>query len=101
MDTSPNSNPDQPEPTDPEAWVREAIARQEERLARSRSCSGVVGQSHTFATFGVSSPGGTIPLAGTFSACINCGVTETDADYQTRLAALTERQPDAPDTPTT
>lgn len=75
----------------PEKWVPEAIAQQEEHIRRSTACQGVRGRSHAFRTFGVPSPDGTIAQSATYQACIVCGVTETDADYQTRLAALHPR----------
>lgn len=85
-----------------ENWVAAAIAQQEEHLKRSRSCSpdrwpnGFT--QHRWADFGVPSRDGTIQGAAMYRACITCGVTETDADYQVRLAATAPPDSSAPRT---
>ncbi len=62
--------------TGPEQWVPAALAAQREHEKRSRSCRGQVGRAHSFRTFGIP----TRP-AVRISRCIDCGVTETQADY--------------------
>lgn len=70
-----------------ESEIREAIAQQEEHLKRSKSCREVPGTAHSFSTFGAPSTDRTIASSAMWQACIVCGVTETDDDYQIRLAA--------------
>lgn len=71
----------------PEKWVPEAIAQQEEYLKRRRGCNGVSLVSHAFRDFGKPGPDGTIANALMWRACIVCGVTETNEDYETKLKA--------------
>lgn len=86
-----HTNNDRADRTDyvgPEKWVPEAIAQQEEHIKRNTSCQGALGRPHSYRTFGVPSLDGTIAGSATYQACIVCGVTETEADYRARLAAL-------------
>jgi hypothetical protein len=63
-----------------ETEIRDAIASQEEHIKRSRSCRGVIGVSHQWATHGN-------PRTGeAFEACIVCNVTKSLQDYEKRLA---------------
>lgn len=94
MSTSPdnqptrdNQTPSQPDPG-PEQWVPEAIAQQEEYLKRMASCGDVPFREHAFREFGVPGPDHTIRREHLYEACIICGVTRTDADYQRRLAGI-------------
>jgi hypothetical protein len=66
--------------TGPEAWVREAIAQQEEHLARSRTCQGLDATGHSWDWFS--------PRPGVrVEQCWRCRVTRTDDDYQALLRA--------------
>ncbi len=70
--------------------IKTAVAQQEEHIRRTRSCAGtpdkggptlpdpIPGQSHSFAQY-AAAPG------VFYRACISCHVTETDADYQTKI----------------
>lgn len=90
MSTSPDNQPshdDQPEPG-PEQWVPDAVAQQEEYLKRMAPCGGVRFREHTFRQFGVPDRNHRIAREHFYDACIACGVTRTDADYQRRLAGL-------------
>jgi hypothetical protein len=85
MSTSPDNQPSQSEPG-PEQWVPEAIAQQEEYLKRMAPCGGVRFREHTFRQFGVPDRDHRIAREHFYDACIACGVTRTDEDYQRRLA---------------
>lgn len=67
-----NNNSCDREPHGPEAWVRDAIAQQEEHLTRNRSCMGTLGRPHTYRIFGVPDSDGTIKNTATYrgASCV-------------------------------
>jgi ribosomal protein L37AE/L43A len=66
--------------SEPERWVAEAIAEQEEHIKRSTSCQGQVGRAHHFEH---------VP-SGLWIECTTCAVTLTRGDYATKTAHQTK-----------
>ncbi len=62
-----------------ESEVKAAIASQEEYLKRERSCSGVLGKSHSWRRYG--NPATRKP----YEACVVCDVTRTADDYAVKI----------------